>query len=112
MIAYKLMTKRKDGTLGPLFINCRQRVPVGTWLPAEFHPRRSYAQRKGWHTLAKPHAPHLKLMKNRVWVIVQIENYIEHERPIAQGGIWYLAQQMKVLREFIRAEYICTVNKQ
>ena len=32
MIAYKLLKRRRDGTLGPLFINASQRIPIGVWL--------------------------------------------------------------------------------
>ena len=32
MIAYKLLKVRQDGTIGPLFINCRQVIPIGKWL--------------------------------------------------------------------------------
>jgi hypothetical protein len=38
MHAFKLFKLRKDGTLGPLFINARQRIPVGEWLEAGDHP--------------------------------------------------------------------------
>lgn len=99
MKAYKMMKKRADGTLGPLFINCRQRIPIDVWLPAEAHRKPGYAFRPGWHTLAMPVAPHLKLMKNRVWVEVDIEDYEEYARPVTQGGRWYLAQRMKVIGE-------------
>ena len=99
MRAYKLIRKRKDGTYGPLFINRRQRIPIGVWLEAEDHPTKGYARRPGWHTLAQPIAPHLKMMEGRVWVEVEIENYTANRRPECQGGIWFLANKMKVLRE-------------
>lgn len=44
---YKLLRLRKDGTLGPLFINARMRIPVGKWLKAESHPTKGYALRPG-----------------------------------------------------------------
>ena len=83
--------------MGPLFINARQRIEIGTWYPAEDHPTKGYAHRPGWHTLAVPVAPHLKLKDNRVWVTVEIEDYKQFRRPESQGGVWYLAQRMKVL---------------
>ena len=97
MIAYKLLKQRKDGTLGPLFINCVQRIPLGVWLPAEAHRRKSYSFRPGWHTLLQPVAPHLK-EEGRVWAEVEIEDFAYFERPIAQGSTWALANRMKVLR--------------
>jgi hypothetical protein len=96
MIAYKLVRQRKDGSLGPLFINARLRLPFNEWLNAELLPKKGYKPRKGWHCTAKPLAPHLSL-KDRVWVKVEIAEYEELKRPKHQGGLWYLAQKMKVL---------------
>ena len=98
MIAYKLLRKRRNGTLGPLFINARMRVPVGVWLPAEDHPTKGFAHRPGWHCTSGTSAPHLS-MKGRVWCLVEIEDFVEIVRPKAQGGVWYLAQRMKVIGE-------------
>lgn len=98
MKAYKLLRKRKKGTLGPLFINRRQRIPIGEWLQAEAHRTKGYAFRPGWHVTKTPEAPHLS-MKGRVWCEVQIEDYKELQRPVSQGGCWFIAQRMKVLRE-------------
>jgi hypothetical protein len=98
MIAYKLLHKRKNGTLGPLFINRRQVIPIGKWLKAENHPTKGYAVRPGWHTTSKPEAPHLS-MRDRIWMKVEIEDYTELRRPASQGGLWWLANRMKVLGE-------------
>jgi hypothetical protein len=100
MIAYKLFIVRKDGTLGSLFINRRARLPIGRWLKADLHPTGGYAVRKGWHVLRNPNAPHLKPMPNRVWYAVEIENFTQFERPANQGGVWYLAERMKILTPF------------
>lgn len=99
MFGYKLMRKRKDGSLGPLFINASQRVPRGEWLAAEDHPTKGYAHRPGWHVLPEPFAPHLRQGGDRVWVKVEIAEYTMHERPEHQGGTWYLADKMRVLHE-------------
>ena len=98
MIAYKLLRKRKDGTLGPLFINRKQIIQVGKWLQAENHPTKGYAIRPGWHTTVEPEALHLST-RDRVWVKVEIEDYKEVERPKNQGGVWLLAERMKVVGE-------------
>ena len=98
MIAYKLIRKLKDGSLSPLFINKKSRIPLNVWLDAEFHPTKGYYQRKGWHCTLKPIAPHLSL-KNRVWVEVEIDEFEYYERPESQGRTWVLAQKMKVIRE-------------
>lgn len=38
MKAYKLLRVRRDGSLGPLFINKQQKIIVGNWMEAEDHP--------------------------------------------------------------------------
>lgn len=96
MIAFKLMRVRRDGSLGPLFINRRQRIPAATWLNAESHPRKGFAERPGWHCCASPNAPHLST-RGRAWFVVEIKKVTRHKRPEAQGGLWYLAQRMRVL---------------
>lgn len=110
MIAYKLIRVRKNGTLGPLFINCRQVIPIGVWLEAEFHPRKSFAPRKGWHCTLKPVAPHLST-KGRVWVEVEVENIEKYNRPESQGGTWVLAQRMKVLRQITFLQWFAKMQK-
>lgn len=97
MKAYKLLRQRKDGTLGPLFINARQRIPVGEWLQAESHPTKGFAVRPGWHCTAKPVAPHLS-KNGRVWCEVEVRDYTNFTRPENQGGLWFLANQMRVIR--------------
>jgi hypothetical protein len=100
MIAYKLIRKLKNNSLSPLFINKKSRIPIGVWLTAESHPTKGFAYRKGWHCTEKPTAPHLST-KNRVWVKVEIEDYEQYKRPISQGGIWFLAQKIKILHEIV-----------
>jgi hypothetical protein len=99
MKAWKLFHKRKNGTLGPLFINRKQVIPIGAWLPAEDHPTKGYLPRRGWHATTKRSAPHLS-KKNRVWkrviLVLKTENY-KYTRPKSQGGTWYLADYMLVL---------------
>ena len=98
MIAYKLVRKRKNGTLGPLFIDARLRMPIGEWMEAGCHPTKGFKVRPGWHTCAKPIAPHLS-KKGRVWVIVLIVDYEIIQRPEAQGGQWFIAKNMLILKE-------------
>jgi hypothetical protein len=97
MIAYKLIRKLKDGSLSPLFINKKSRIPIGIWLEAESHPTKGFSIRKGWHCTLLPIAPHLSI-KNRVWIEVEIEDTELYNRPVSQGGTWVLAQKMKVIR--------------
>lgn len=100
--AFKLFKMRKNGTLGPLFINARQVVPVGEWLQAEDHPTKGFAHRPGWHCTKEQSAPHLaKAPKNgqqRVWCEVEIAGSVTpFERPVNQGGTWFLAERMRVV---------------
>jgi hypothetical protein len=95
MIAYKLFTLRKDGSLGPLFINRKQRVEIYNLYEAESHPTKGFAIRPGWHCCAKPEAPHLS-KKGRVWCKVIIDGVTEHQRPESQGGLWYTAKTLRV----------------
>ncbi len=96
MIAYKLFRVRRDGTLGPLFINRSQRILPGIQYTAESHPTKGFAVRPGWHCCAKPEAPHLST-RGRVWCMVDIGDFTEHHRPEAQGGLWFTANRMTVL---------------
>lgn len=102
-IVYKLLRVRKDGTIGPLFINRKQRIPIGEWLKAEAHKTSGYAFRPGWHCTAKPKAPHLS-MKGRTWYAVMIEDFVEYKRPLIQGGLWFLAQRMKLIKKLTQKE--------
>jgi hypothetical protein len=95
MKAYKLMRLRKNGSLGPLFINRTLVVPLGEWLIAEDHPTKGFAHRPGWHCTFQPVAPHLSL-KGRVWVECDVEDYETYNRPESQGGTWVLAKRIKV----------------
>ena len=96
LTAYKLLRIRKNGTLGPLFINKRQVIAVGEWLDAEDHPTKGFAHRPGWHCAPSPWAPHLGI-KERVWCKVLIDDHVDIPRPASQGGRWHLAKRMKVL---------------
>ena len=99
MLAFKLFKKRKDGTLGPLFIGAKQRIPLGVWLEAEDIPTKGYAHRPGWHCGWEPSAPHLS-EKGRVWCVVEVEDFETYKRPPNQGDEWIIAKHMRVLGEF------------
>lgn len=67
---------------------------------AKAYRTKGYVYRPGWHALLKPEAPHLKTKsknEKRVWARVALAEYKICERPISQGGKWYLAQKMMVL---------------
>jgi len=96
MKAYKLFKLRADGSLGPLFINASQRIPMGLWLKSEDHPTKGFAHRPGWHCTLKPEAPHLKINSKRVWCEVEVCGTKLYDRPESQGGTWVLAEWLKV----------------
>jgi len=97
---YKLFRLRKDGTLGPLFIDARLRVPVGVELPARDVPTKGFAHRPGWHSGVMPIAPHLS-EKGRVWAECSIPDHAdwyEFKRPGNQGGKWIISDCIVVDR--------------
>lgn len=96
MIGYKLLRLRKNNTLGPLFINRKQIIPLGITLQAESHRTPKFKYRPGWHITNSPIAPHLS-KKNRVWAKVEFHDFIGLHRPASQGGLWFLAQKMKLI---------------
>ena len=98
MIAYKLFRKRKDNSLGSLFINRKQKLYLDIWYKAENHPTKGYKERYGWHCCGEPKAPHLS-MKDRYWYKVEIEDYQGLKRPLSQGGLWYIANEMRIIEK-------------
>lgn len=98
MKAYKLFHVRKDGSIGSLFINRSARLPMKKWLDAESYPTKGYKYRPGWHCLSKPVAPHLS-DKNRRWYEVEIKDATIETRPKNQGGTWFVANKMRIVKE-------------
>jgi hypothetical protein len=99
MIGYKLFRKRKDGTLGPLFINRKQRLLKDMYYFYEVHETKGYAFRPGWHICEQPIAPHLKQGGDRVWCKVEFGPMQKLDRPASQGGTWWLGGWIKILEE-------------
>jgi hypothetical protein len=97
--AYKLFKKRKNGTLGSLFINARAVLDLDVWMEAKPHRKKGFAFRPGWHCTFAPFAPHLTKNNNRVWGEVEVEDYTIFKRPETQGGLWILAKKMKIVKE-------------
>lgn len=102
MIAYKLFRIRKDGSIGPLFIDARLRIPMGVWMEAQDVPTKGFAHRPGWHAGAAPEAPHLT-ERGRAWFKVEIEDFTVFRRPKHQGGEWLIAKRLKVLEKLDRS---------
>lgn len=102
MKAYKLFRQTKDGNITSLFINKKRRLPIGEWMDHENIPTKGFAVRPGWHCTAQPHAPHLKeRLANgevRVWREVEMQDYTEEIRPESQGGKWFLAKRIRILK--------------
>ena len=110
MKAYKLLRKKKDGLLYPLFIDKKNSTPLNIWMQAECFPTKGFAVRQGWHCCFKPLAPHLKMKlktgEERVWVECEVEDWASYDRPESQGGSWILAQRMKLIRELTNKEVL------
>lgn len=110
MKAYKLLRKKKDGLLYPLFIDKKNSTPLNLWMQAECFPTKGFAVRQGWHCCFKPLAPHLKMKlktgEERVWVECEVEDWASYDRPESQGGSWILAQRMKLVRELTNEEVL------
>jgi hypothetical protein len=97
----KLFTLRKDGSLGPLFIGAKERIPVGEWVQFdEKLSRKGFATRPGIHAPTAD-APHIKpkVGEGRIEKKVLLRNWEILQRPQSQGGNWYIAGEMKVLPE-------------
>ncbi len=97
MIGYKLFRTRKNGTIGSLFINRKAILPIGQWIDADTFPTKGFAIRPGWHITHSPCAPHLS-MKGRCWYKVEFKDYHKLKRPEAQGGVWYIANKMRIIK--------------
>lgn len=97
MIAYKLCRLKANGEITPLFINKSKELEFNKWLPAECHPTKGYKTRPFWHCCSEPNAPHLS-ENGRVWVQLEIKDFEEFKRPNNQGGLWYLAKNIKIIK--------------
>ena len=95
-LVYKLFRVLKSGDITSLFINKTERLEYNKWLEAKEYPTKGYTFRPYWHCTEKPEAPHLT-EKGRVWKKVLIKDFEEFSRPEHQGGMWFLAKQMKIL---------------
>ena len=104
LIGYKLFHVRKNLTIGPLFINKKQVIPLGEWLKAEAHRTPKFVFRPGWHICSKPEAPHIKTdckAQKRAWYKVEFFDYKVIKRPECQGGIWYIAKNIRVVEKYV-----------
>lgn len=96
MVVYKLFRVLKSGEITSLFINKKEKLQKGIWLEAKSYPTKGYKLRPYWHCTEKPVAPHLT-EKGRVWLKVEMEEFTEFNRPEHQGGMWFLAQRIKII---------------
>lgn len=85
MVAHKLFRKLKDNSITSLYINKKRKLPINEWLDAECHPTKGYSIRPYWHSVSNPNnVKHLSL-KGRIWLKVEIDDFIEISRPLNQG---------------------------
>ena len=99
MTGYKLLRVRKDGSIGPLFINKKLVIPIGKWMTAEPHLTKGFKFRPFFHCCSEPVAPHLS-EKGRRWYRVEMKGVEVMNRPAHQGGTWYLAKQMRIIEQY------------
>jgi hypothetical protein len=109
----KVLNKRKDGSLSPLFHEKNKRFEEGVWHKFEsdlIHPTKTtkegkprssanLAYRPGFY--GGPKTPQIKMGKvggqNRVKREVAFRNWTTIKRPAKQGGEWYLSAEMMIL---------------
>ena len=101
--AFKLFRVDRSGRLHSLFIGKVVTLPIGQWLRAESIPTKGFAVRPGWHCCSEQVAPHLVISPvggmPRVWAVVEIDGWMnEHDRPASQGGLWFTAERMRIVR--------------
>lgn len=104
MKAYKLFRVKSNGAITPLFINRKKELSFDTWMEAEAHRTKGFAYRPGWHCCFQPVAPHLSERpkhENRVWLEVEVQDYIKYDRPESQGGAWILAKAIMIPKQEI-----------
>ena len=109
----KVLNKRSDGTLSPLFHDKSSRFDEGVWHGFKVdltHPTKvtktgkprssaNLSYRPGFYGGTK--TPQIKMGKvgsqNRVKRDVAFRNWVTIKRPADQGGEWYLAAEMMVI---------------
>jgi len=99
MKAYKLFRILKDGSISSLFINKKERYTIGEWMNSKDIPTNGFKHRPGWHSLENPIAPHLS-KQQRAWFEVEIDFVTTEQRPINQGGKWFLSKRLKILKKY------------
>ena len=96
MLAFKLFRLKANGSITSLFCNKSRELPIGEWMGAEIHPTKDLKVRPFWHCTTQPFAPHLT-ERGRVWMIIEMDGYVEMIRPKSQGEKWYLASNIKII---------------
>jgi hypothetical protein len=97
MKAYKLFRELKSGEITSLFINKKERLKLNEWINSRSFPTNGFKLRPYWHCTSKPEAPHLS-NKGRVWMEIEMGSYTEFKRPKNQGGVWFLADKIKIIK--------------
>ena len=106
MKAYKMCKKRKDGTLGPMFVGTDEVFPIGVWITAQMNFKRKldkvYSKlgwlkfRPGLHFAEIPYAPHIGIKENGaikymhddvVWCECEITDEIDYTTEAHEHGI-------------------------
>ncbi len=104
MKAYKIFKKTKSGVYRPAQVPIRslsvKGYQKGIWYEAEDAQPTNLKNRVGFHATTKPTVPHIKIIPDQVvWLEVEIEDFETIQRPESQGGTWYLARYLKIIKE-------------
>ena len=67
-------------------------------------PHPGLFHRPGFHCVHAPKAPHIKMKlrngETRIWTKVKLSGWVTpHVRPDCQGGLWYTAEKMRIMKE-------------
>ena len=107
MKAYKMCHVREVGTLGPMFVECKDEFPLNEWVDAKMTSKRKLGKvfsklgwlkfRPGLHFAELPYAPHIGIKDkdgvikwmhdDTVWVECEVSDSIDYTPEARWNGI-------------------------
>ena len=97
MIAYKVLRRRKSGTLGSLYINKGAVLPVGEWLDAELHVTKGYQPQIGWTAYCNA-VPPISMKGRELWEVDLGGNAKTEWSSYTASWMFVVSPRMKILR--------------
>lgn len=114
MIGYKLL-KMKDGNLYPLYVDTKEKIPIGVWVDAREGERLpngkvksrigSLQFRPGWHLSEIPLAVHIGIREDgvikymhddEVWCECEYSDEINYQSEVEKNGRGYRAMMDRI----------------